>query len=114
MKLTRLSKIRHRIFRDFSWPNDLQSFARFNVIYGWNGCGKTTLSSLFSLVEKKTALTEGDVELEFDGPTRITGAEFSAKPVPQVRVFNRDFINATLQSVGEIAPIFFLGESCSP
>jgi hypothetical protein len=32
-------------------------------------------------------------------------------PLPQVRVFNRDFINATLsQSAGGIAPIYFLGE----
>lgn len=109
MKLTRISKIRHRVFRDFSWPNDLHTFAQFNVIYGWNGCGKTTLSSLFSLVEKKTALTEGELELEFDELTKINGAHFSTKSVPQVRVFNRDFVDATLQSVGGIAPIFFLG-----
>lgn len=64
MKLTRITKLRHRVFRDFAWPNDLHTFGQFNVIYGWNGCGKTTLSSLLSLVEKKTALAEGEVELE--------------------------------------------------
>lgn len=112
MKLTRITKIReHRVFRDFAWPNDLHAFSRFNVIYGWNGCGKTTLSSLLSLVEKRTALSEGEVELEFDGTTKVSGAELASKPVPQVRVFNRDFINATLQSEGSaIAPIYFLGE----
>ncbi len=111
MKLTRITKIReHRVFRDFVWPNDLHAFSRFNVIYGWNGCGKTTLSSLLSLIEKRAALSEGSLELEFDGDTRIAGSELAAKPVPQVRVFNRDFINATLQSAGGIAPIYFLGE----
>lgn len=111
MMLTRIPKIRrHRVFRDFTWPSDLHSFAQFNVIYGWNGCGKTTLSSLLSLVEKRTALMEGEVELEFDGTFKVTGAEAASKPVPQVRVFNRDFINATLQSAGGIAPIYFLGE----
>ena len=109
-KLTRITKLRHRVFRDFAWPSDLHSFAQFNVIYGWNGCGKTTLSSLLSLVEKKTDLTEGDVELEFDGATKITGAELASKPLPQVRVFNRSFIDATLSSAGGIAPIYFLGE----
>lgn len=110
MRLTRITKIRHRIFRDFGWPSDLHLFAQFNVIYGWNGCGKTTLSSLLSLVEKKVALTEGEAELEFDASTKVAGSAFASAPLPQVRVFNRDFINATLQFVGGIAPIYFLGE----
>ncbi len=110
MKLTRITKLRHRVFRDFAWPSHLHAFGEFNVIYGWNGCGKTTLSSLLSLVEKRTALTEGELELEFDGATKITGADLATKAVPQVRVFNRDFINATLSQAGGIAPIYFLGE----
>jgi wobble nucleotide-excising tRNase len=109
-KLTRITKLRHRVFRDFVWPSDLHPFGQFNVIYGWNGCGKTTLSSLLSLVQRKATLTEGEIEVEFDGATKITGAELASKPVPQVRVFNRDFINATLSSAGGIAPIHFLGE----
>lgn len=111
MKLTRITKIRgHRVFRDFAWPGDLHAFGQFNVIYGWNGCGKTTLSSLLSHVQNATALTEGELELEFDGSTKITGAELASSAVPQMRVFNRDFINAILSSTGGIAPIYFLGE----
>lgn len=110
MKLTRITRLRHRVFRDFAWPHELHTFAQFNVIYGWNGCGKTTLSSLLTHVEKKTTLTEGEVELEFDGATKVTGAELATKLVPQLRVFNRDFISATLSQAGGIAPIFFLGE----
>lgn len=110
MKLTRITKVRHRVFRDFAWPNDLHAFWQFNLIYGWNGCGKTTLSSLLSLVEKRTALSEGEVELEFDGTTKITGSAFTSAQLPQVRVFNRDFINATLQSAGGISPI---SDACS-
>lgn len=110
MKLTRITKLRHRVFREFAWPNNLHAFSQFNVIYGWNGCGKTTLSSLLSLVQKKTALSEGEVELELDGATKITGSEFPSAQLPQVRVFNRDFINATLSQAGGIAPIYFLGE----
>jgi wobble nucleotide-excising tRNase len=109
-RLTRITKLRHRVFRDFAWPSNLHAFGQFNVIYGWNGCGKTTLSSLLTHAEKKTALTEGEVELEFDGATKVTGAELASKPVPQVRVFNRDFITATLSQAGGIAPIYFLGE----
>jgi wobble nucleotide-excising tRNase len=112
MRLTRITRLREqRVFRDYKWPSDLHAFAQFNLIYGWNGCGKTTLSSLFALVEKRTAISSGVVEFEFDDATTVRGAEFSSAPLPLVRVFNRDFINATLQTDGAaIAPIYFLGE----
>ncbi len=110
MKLTRITKLRHRVFRDFAWPSDLHAFGQFNVVYGWNGCGKTTLSSLLSLVEKKAALTEGEVELELDGSAKVGGSAFASAQLPQVRVFNRDFVNGTLSQAGGIAPIYFIGE----
>ncbi|MCA8248057.1 AAA family ATPase [Burkholderia multivorans] len=110
MKLTRIAKLRLRVFRDFAWPKDLHPFARFNVVYGWNGSGKTTLAWLLSLVEKQTALIEGDVELEFDGTTKVAGSAFASAQLPQVRVFNRDFVNATLSQTSGIAPIYFLGK----
>jgi wobble nucleotide-excising tRNase len=110
VKLTRITKLRRRVFRDFAWPTDLHTFAQFNVIYGWNGCGKTTLSSLLALIDKKTPLTDGEAELEFDGASKVTDKDFATAQLPQVKVFNRDFVNATLQSAGGIAPIYFLGE----
>lgn len=110
MKLSRITKLRFRVFRNFVWPKELHSFARFNVIYGWNGSGKTTLSSLLSSVEKKETFSEGDVELEFDGATKVAGSTFASVQLPQVRVFNRDFINATLSQTSGIEPIYFLGK----
>ena len=110
MKLTRIAKLKLRVFRDFAWPKDLHPFARFNLIYGWNGSGKTTLAWLLSLVEKQTALTEGEVELEFNGAAKVTGSSFASATLAQVRVFNRDFVNATLSQTSGIAPIYFLGK----
>lgn len=110
MRLTRITKLRHRVFRDFVWPSDLHEFGQFNVIYGWNGSGKSTLASLLALVEKRAALTEGHLELEFDGTTKVVGADLASKNVPQVRVFDRDFVTATLSQSAGIAPIYFLGE----
>jgi wobble nucleotide-excising tRNase len=110
MKLTRITKLKLRVFRDFAWPRDLHPFARFNLIYGWNGCGKTTLAWLLSHVERKEALNEGDVELEFDETERVKGTAFSSETLPQVRVFNRDFINSTLAQTSGIAPIYFFGK----
>lgn len=110
MKLARITKLKLRVFRDFAWPKGLHPFARFNLIYGWNGCGKTTLAWLLSHIERKVALNEGDVELEFDGPNRVKGTAFSSATLPQVRVFNRDFINSTLAQTNGIAPIYFFGK----
>ena len=41
------------IFNDFSWQNTCQEFGRYNFFYGWNYCGKTTLSRLFRCLEIK-------------------------------------------------------------
>lgn len=105
MRLTRITRLKLRVFRDFVWPKDLHPFARFNLIYGWNGCGKTTLAWLLSHVERKETLSEGEVELEFDGEAKVKGKAFASATLPQVRVFNRDFINSTLAKTSEFAPI---------
>lgn len=113
MKLSRLSKIKHhRIFRDFVWPGGLPAFAQYNMVYGWNGSGKTTLSSLFACLERKEAITEGEVEFEVDNGAKITGAGIPTANVPPVRVFNREFVARTIESIGSgnVAPIYFLGE----
>ncbi len=110
MKLNYIRKLHFRVFHDFVWPDRLHSFAQFNVIYGWNGSGKTTLSCLLSHLEKRVPLNDGEAELEFEGKVNVRAADFASVPLPQVRVFNRDFINATLSQMGGIEPIYFLGE----
>jgi len=110
MRISRIPKIRgHRVFRDFAWPAGLHPFGQFNLIYGWNGSGKTALSALFRHLQDRTTLTEGDVEFEFDEATKIAGADLSSATLPPVRVFNRDFVAATISVAGSTAPIYFLG-----
>ena len=114
MKITKISKLKdHRVFRDFSWPKDLPDFARYNVIYGWNGSGKTTLSSLLSCIERHMPVTEGQVEIELDNHATVPGSAFATAPMPNIRVFNRDFVERTIVAIqnGNIAPIsVFIGE----
>ena len=112
MAIERISKIKsHRIFRGFVWPQDLQDFKEKNLFYGWNGTGKSTLSNLFRSIEKKTPISEGEVEFVISG-NKIDGAAFAtAQGLPQVRVFNEDFITDNVfTSNGAVTPIFFLGE----
>lgn len=114
MKITKILKLKeHRIFRDFSWPADLPTFARYNVIYGWNGSGKTTLSSLLSCIERHEPVSEGQVEIELDNHTTVPGSAFATASLPNIRVFNRDFVARTIAAIqdGAIAPIsVFIGE----
>ena len=113
MRISRLPKIKeYRVFRDFTWPDDLHDFARFNVIYGWNGSGKTTLSSLFEHIQDKRAVSNGDVVFALDDGRNVPGGRIPDESLPQVRVFNRDFVARTIEAIGEsnVAPIYYLGK----
>lgn len=112
MKISRIQKASdYRIFRNFSWPTDLLDFARFNVIYGWNGSGKTSVSNLFRHIQRRHALTDGQIEILVD-KTRVAGADFGTVVLPAVRVFNRDAIDRNIFELADqqLPPVFFLGE----
>ena len=114
MKITRINKIkRHRVFQDFSWPNELPEFARFNLLYGWNGCGKTTLSNLIRFIERKENIVEGECEFRIDQNNHQGNALSGVSGLPRVRVFNRDFVAANFSATApelSLDPIYFLGE----
>lgn len=96
------------IFKDFTWPSDLPKFGRYNLIYGWNWTGKTTLSRILRCMEKRTA-PMGEITVEVDGKD-IRYSDFTNITVP-IRVFNREFIEESVFPFGEgdLPPIFVLG-----
>jgi len=107
------------IFRNFDWPRDLPELGRFNIVYGWNGTGKTTLSRVLRHLEKRTT-PQGEVKLklsneEFEGKQKLSNEEFEGKQFPDlnlpIRVFNRDFVNESVfrKDGGEMPPIFVFG-----
>ena len=108
--ITRISRLRnYGVFRNFTWPSDLSEFGRYNLIYGWNWTGKTTLSWLFRDLELRRPPTMGEAMLRIDGGD-VRGENFPQSNL-QVRVFNRDFIHENVFPVGDedIPPIFVLG-----
>lgn len=112
MKITRLQRIRdYRIFRDYSWHAGLLDFSRFNLVYGWNGSGKTSLSHLFKLLGERQTTAGGEFEFVVDDKV-VTDKNINAALVPPIRVFNRNFVDASVfETVGkELSPIYFLGE----
>lgn len=97
------------IFRDFE-SQECPDFCKFNLIYGWNRSGKTTLSRVFSACEGKklppfAATTGGSFAIELDDGSSIKSHDLSNLPVA-VRVFNRDFVEDNIS--------FEPGDSCKP
>ena len=87
----------------------MTEFGRYNLIYGWNWSGKTTLSQLFRDLEKRRPPERGDVVLRIHDH-HIRGEDFRNSTV-QIRVFNRAFIEENVFPIerDEIPPIFVLG-----
>ena len=109
MRITRISRLRNcGIFRDFIWQ-DLPEFAKLNLIYGWNGSGKTTISRVMRSLELCNT-PHGDIVISTESQD-IHSADFSSATVP-VRVFNKDFVNKNVFPIEkkDISPILVLGQ----
>jgi wobble nucleotide-excising tRNase len=71
---------------------------RYNLIYGWNGSGKTTISRVFSFLEKKDIYLPEYQSIEF---SIQTNTEIIKKPDLKthsliLRVFNENFIEENI------------------
>ena len=111
MAVSRISRLRDcGVFRDWTWPSNLLDFSRYNLIYGWNGTGKTTLSRVFRALELRRPPTVGEAVLRIDGGD--VRNEYFPQSTLQIRVFNRDFVNESVFPVGgsELPPIFIVGK----
>ena len=76
--IKKIEKANKGIFREFEWPEALEGFARYNLIYGDNGSGKTTLTRLF-----------GDPNTRLDGDKLETDRS-------NIKIFNTDFVKNNL------------------
>lgn len=99
------------VFGNFQWPPGLPDFKQFNLIYGWNYSGKTTLSRAFRCFEQKLPHVDfaaAQVQLKADNGTvhHLSAPQNS----PVFRVFNSDFVRENLSFAdGSAAPILVLG-----
>lgn len=95
---TRLQKLNSitglGLYKNFFWDSEqLPDFDRYNLIYGHNYSGKTTLSRVFQSIENR------GMHPDFAGATfsftrgdgNVISSSF-AEPLPQVRVFNKEFV----------------------
>src|SRR5436190_9150158 len=112
MTVKQIKKIRDfGIFKKFDWNVETPDFTSFNLAYGWNYCGKTTLSRIFRCFElgsKHIDYESAKFEIEDLDGKKYTELSFPTK-LP-IRVFNTDFITDNLKWNEGIEPIFMLGE----
>ena len=116
MRITKISHMRNcRVFDDFVWPRDgsLDEFGRFNLIYGWNGSGKSTISEIFRSLELRKSHDPGDVCVAIDGRD-VWGDQFphQSPEATAIKVFNQDFVRENVFPVGSgpMEPIIVIGE----
>ncbi|HWQ90118.1 MAG TPA: AAA family ATPase, partial [Clostridia bacterium] len=99
------------VFTEFQASAALPEFKQFNLIYGWNYSGKTTLSRAFRCFEQKQPHADfpaAQVQLKaHDGTVYHLSAPHGA---PVFRVFNSDFVRENLSfDFGSATPILVLG-----
>lgn len=100
-------------FIDFKPSANLPEFSKYNLVYGWNGSGKTCFSRIlrsFELEQNFFDISEQQSEFEFkmDNGTYISHNNLSA--FKAIRVFNKDFIEDSIFLETGAKPIFFLGK----
>jgi wobble nucleotide-excising tRNase len=93
--ITKINKLKDfGIFHNFSWDGTLTPFRKKDLIYGWNYSGKTTLSKLFSNLEKKSKLhfTQAEYILEIERNSETFTQDQLADFPYFVKVFNSNYI----------------------
>jgi wobble nucleotide-excising tRNase len=99
-------------YQNYSWSCN-NDFSEFNLIFGWNYSGKTTLSRIFRSIEKHELPEHYE-----SGTFKITcsdGTEYTQKALStplSIRVFNEDFVkeNFHWNEDASAEPFFVLGE----
>ncbi|MES3708626.1 AAA family ATPase [Pseudomonas putida] len=101
------------IFRDYN-GDSIQTFGKFNLIYGWNGSGKSTLSKLFESLEKRRNLqAAADANCEFSvtlgDETTITEKTITQSSTA-VRTFNAGFIKENIDWDNSVKSILLVAK----
>lgn len=92
-----ITKLRNLgLFNNYTPISNLKEFKKYNLIYGWNATGKTSLTKLFDTLETGAHPNFPNIEYEVKNSV---GSNFQQGQAlnQQVRVFNQDYIEQNLQ-----------------
>ena len=100
-------------FIDFKPESDLPEFAKYNLIYGWNGSGKTCFSRVlrsFEMNKNYYDHPEKQPVFEFKLDNGVSINHNDLNTFKGIRIFNKDFIDESVFGSGGPKAIFFLGK----
>jgi wobble nucleotide-excising tRNase len=91
----------------------MKPFNVFNLVYGWNGSGKTTFGRLLRSLEKKknhSEFLEADFVVESESNGKVDSKTYNHNL--EVKVFNQDFIKENLDLFdAQTKPIVFISKT---
>jgi wobble nucleotide-excising tRNase len=94
MQIKKIVSIKnHGILRNITNPK-ISDFGRYNLIYGWNGSGKSTISCLFRSIQNRSlsiAFPDAEFALKLNDGSQITSTNLAASNL-NIHTFNREFI----------------------
>lgn len=97
--ILRINRLRQfGIFTDYN-GSGIQQFGRYNLIYGWNGTGKSTLSNVFSCLESRSLshrFSGSQFSIALDDGTALTEVNLAASQL-NIQVFNQRFIQENIE-----------------
>lgn len=124
MKIKRITKIKNAgILSNFDGSNLVTpdfDFKLINLLFGWNGTGKTTLSRVLRCYElgevclRLKEYTNLECEIKVEDGTILSQTDITKKQ--KIRVFNKDFIEENIfqdssKDGRNVKPLFYLGKA---
>lgn len=111
--IKRINKIKKfGFFENYKHNTDLQDFTKYNLVYGWNASGKSTLSKIFGCIELgklQDEFSTAEFEIKIEDASTINQHFNGNQPI--IRVFNQDFISRNLDLFqAKTEPIIYISE----
>lgn len=98
MSINNIQKLKQfGIFQNHT-NNNVRSFGKYNLFYGWNGSGKSTLSGVFRCIEnraKSVKFPSSEIAVGVNGGSAITHNNIDECDL-NVYTFNQDFISENI------------------
>lgn len=99
------------IYKDYKVDSKLKNFNRYNLFYGWNGSGKTTISRLFKIIERKEIPNEySDLKFEIEIGSQKYNEKNFMNNNENIFVFNEEFIRENINWDEKINKILLLSK----
>lgn len=114
-RFTKISNI--GVFPSYQSPSDGSlDFKKFNLIYGFNGSGKTTVSRIFqslgTKVYSQNLEPRGGFEILYNDSSKISSQNLSSLQHSQIKVFNADFVWTNLKwGQNQTEPLYYIGQT---